>query len=92
MAATLENNEFPTILRCPDRVLGATEQTDFRFEEPAVDCGCPVEWQYVPGENGWNVVIYPGKSPVKYLKLRWHGPIPVVYPEYRRFGQDRFFA
>ena len=43
MAATLENNEFPTILRCPDRVLGATEQTDFRFEEPAVDCGCPVD-------------------------------------------------
>ena len=78
MAATLENNEFPTILRCPDRVLGATEQTDFRFEEPAVDCGCPVEWQYVPGENGWNVVIYPGKSPVKYLKLRWHGDLARV--------------
>ena len=59
-------------------MLGATEQTDFRFEEPAVDCGCPVEWQYVPGENGWNVVIYPGKSPVKYLKLRWHGDLARV--------------
>ena len=69
---------FPTVLRPPDRVMGATESTDFRFEERVNDHVCPVEWYYEPAAGGWNVVIRPGKEPVKYLKLRWHGDFSSV--------------
>lgn len=60
-----------TILRQPDRVLGATEATPFRFEEEAAPS--PVDWRYTPTEGGWKITVYPGKEPVKFLKLRWHG-------------------
>lgn len=63
--------DWMTILRQPDRVMGATESSPLRFEE--AQAACPVEWNYAPAPGGWKVTVYPGKEPVKYLKLRWHG-------------------
>lgn len=64
--------DFITVLRKPDNAIGATEQSDFRFEEKAFE-DCPVKFDYVVGKNSAKVVIYPSGSPVKYLKLRFRG-------------------
>lgn len=71
--ATPEAIGYTTILRQPDAVLGATEATDSSFEENPRTHQCPVQWSYEPSNNGWRVVIHPSSSPVKCLKLRWHG-------------------
>lgn len=68
--------EWMTILRQPDRVTGAVTSTPLRFEE--VREPCPVNWTYAPCPGGWKITIYPGKEPVKYLKLRWHGDFSQV--------------
>jgi len=73
-----EDMGFTTIMRKPDAVMGATESTDFRFEEHVSDHVCPVEWSYVPSQKGWKVIIHPGKEPVKYLKMRWHGDFSAI--------------
>lgn len=73
MAFTMDSEHFPSILRQPDLVLGATESTPFRFEERCNHCDSPVVWSYEPTSASWQILIHPGKEPVKFLKLRWHG-------------------
>ena len=64
--------EFISLLRAPDNAIGATEQSDWRFEEKAFE-DCPVKFDYIVGEKSAKVVVYPSGSPVKYLKLRFRG-------------------
>lgn len=68
---------FVSVLRKPDFVTGATEDTPFRFEEDKF-YGCPVQYEYIIGEKSAKVVICPGGSPVKYLKLRFNGDLSFV--------------
>ena len=63
---------FTTLLRKPDLVVGATENTDIRFEERPFK-ECPVKYDYVVGKDSAKVIVYPSGSPVKYLKLRFRG-------------------
>lgn len=75
---SLEELKFPTLLRQPDLVLGATEESSFRFEERANWASCPIPWEYrIVGDTG-EIVIHPCKEPVKFLKLRWHGDLSHV--------------
>ena len=66
---------FLSILRKPDSVFGATEESPFRFEEEG---SCDVKYEYVVEENSAKVVVYPSGAPVKYLKLRWQGELDNV--------------
>ncbi len=66
-------NEFISVLRNPDRVLGATDESPFRFEERENECESPVKYEYIVGEKSAKVIVYPSGSPVKYLKLRFRG-------------------
>ncbi len=59
-----------SILRQPDAVYGATDASDFRWEENLTN---DVKYEYVVGEKSAKVVVYPSGSPVKYLKLRFKG-------------------
>lgn len=70
-------NEWISVLRKPDFVTGATEASPLRFEENP-NYGCPVQYQYVIGENSAKIVIQPSGSPVKYLKLRFEGDFAFV--------------
>ena len=66
-----------SVLRKPDFVTGATEESPLRFEENS-SYGCPVQYEYLVGENSAKVMVYPSGSPVKYLKLRFHGDFSFV--------------
>lgn len=61
-----------SLLRMPDAVYGATEASDFRFEENLTN---DVKYEYLIGDNSAKVVVYPSGSPVKYLKLRFRGDL-----------------
>ena len=73
--------EFFSILRKPDIVLGATEDTSFRFEEESQDI-CPVKYEYKITNNIGKLTVYPSCSPIKYLKLRWNGELNFVEKVY----------
>lgn len=64
--------KFTTVLRKPDRVLGATENSSLRFEEE-LNKECPVKYDYIVSDNKAKVIVYPSGSPVKYLKFRFRG-------------------
>lgn len=64
-----------SLLRQPDAAYGATEKSDFRFEEKGV---CDVKFEYVVQKNSAKVIIYPSDSPIKYLKLRFRGDLTDV--------------
>ena len=64
-----------SILRQPDAVYGATEASDFRFEENLTN---DVNYEYIVGRDSAKVVVYPSGSPVKYLKLRFNGDMESV--------------
>ena len=61
-----------SLLRKPNAVYGATEASDFRFEENLTN---DVKYEYLVEENSAKVVVHPGGSPVKYLKLRFRGDL-----------------
>lgn len=61
-----------SLLRAPDAAYGATENSDFRFEENLTN---DVKYEYAVGETSAKVVVYPSGSPVKYLKLRFRGDL-----------------
>ena len=63
---------FTSVLRTPDRAFGATEATEFRFEE-AQSAACDVKYEYKVENGVGKVIVYPSASPVKYLKLRFRG-------------------
>lgn len=64
-----------SVLRQPDAVYGATEASDYRFEENLTN---DVKYEYKVEENSAKVIVYPGDSPVKYLKLRFSGDLQKV--------------
>lgn len=64
-----------TLLRQPDAAYGATNASDFRFEEQRV---CDVKYEYVVNEKSAKVVIHPSGSPIKFLKLRFRGDLKGV--------------
>ena len=68
---------FFSILRKPDSVIGATENTPFRFEESKQEV-CPVKYDYVIEHGVGKLVVYPSGSPIKYLKLRFRGELNFV--------------
>ena len=86
--------EFITVLRKPDFVLGATNDSPYRFEERAEWQTCPVKYDYALTTAQGEVTVYPSGSPVKYLKLRWKGDfthIDSVYGDQtERLGEDCF--
>ena len=75
MSLSIEQAGFTTILRQPDFVIGATENTIFRFEERQHWNSSPVEWKFIKENNDGKIIIYPSKEPVKFLKLRWNGDL-----------------
>ena len=68
---------FFSVLRAPDKVIGATEQTPFRFEE-SIQTECPVKYDYVVSNGVGKVIVYPSDSPIKFLKLRFRGELNFV--------------
>lgn len=64
-----------SLLRKPDAVYGATEASDFRFEENLTN---DVKYEYVVEGNSAKVIVHPSGSPVKYLKLRFRGDLEGV--------------
>ena len=69
--------KFLSVLRKPDTVWGATEETPLRFEETAQSV-CPVKYDYVIENGVGKLTVYPSGSPVKYLKLRFRGELNFV--------------
>lgn len=90
MSITLESCGFPTLMRTPDLVLGATEETEFRFEEKKNHRPSPVAYEYLPGPDGSRIIIHPGREAIKYLRLRWRGDLSfaesVLGDEWGRIG------
>lgn len=71
---------FIDIMREPDAVYGATEQSNFRWEEEKLPC--PIDFQYRVENDVAKVVVYPSASPIKYLKFRWRGDFSFVEKVY----------
>lgn len=71
------NNLFPTILTTPNFVVGATEDTPFRFEEEGKR-ECAVKYEYIVQKDCAKIVVYPSGSPIKYLKLRFSADLSFV--------------
>lgn len=67
------SKEFLSVLRNPDRVIGAVEGSPFRFEERENECESPVKYEYKVEGNSAKVIVYPSGAPVKFLKLRFDG-------------------
>lgn len=65
--------KFVSVLRRPDFVIAATENSPFRFEEKAEWTDCPVKYEYAVTDKSAKITVYPSGSPVKYLKLRFNG-------------------
>lgn len=72
---------FVSVLRKPDNAFGATEASEYRFEEAAT-AACDVQYDYVVGEQSAKVIVYPSGSPVKFLKLRFRGDLHCVESVY----------
>ncbi len=68
--------KFIDILRAPDVVYGATEESSFRWEEEKVPC--PVHYEYVIKDGFAQIIVKPSGAPIKYLKLRWRGDLSFV--------------
>ncbi len=73
--------KFFSVLRQPDKVIGSTEETPFRFEENGQN-ECPVKYDYKIVDGVGKLIVYPSKSPIKYLKLRWRGELNFVEKVY----------
>ena len=64
---------FISLLRTPDFVLGATENSPFRFEEKAEWQSCSIKYDYQVQSDSAKITVYPSGSPVRFLKLRFNG-------------------
>lgn len=82
-----------SLLRQPDAAYGATEQSDFRFEENLTN---DVKYDYVIEGDSAKVIVYPSGSPVKYLKLRFCGDLTeaekVFGDQWERVGHGAQFS
>ena len=89
----MSKNSFFSILRAPDNAFGATEASPFRFEE-AASAANDVKFDYAVENDSAKIIIYPSGSPVKYLKLRFHGDLSFVDKvygdEWERSGENAF--
>lgn len=87
------NNTFISVLRQPDYSFGATEASDFRFEEALSACH-DVPFDYIVGGKSAKIVIYPAAAPVKYLKLRFQGDFrcaeTVYSDQWERCGSNSY--
>jgi len=87
------DTSFVSVLRQPDASFGATEASDFRFEEVASACN-DVPFEYIVESNSAKVIIYPTVSPVKYLKLRFRGDLrcaeKVYSDQWERCGSNSY--
>lgn len=81
---------FVNILRKPDRISVADEQSSFRFEEGEGLSKAQVD--YIVGKQSASVVIQPYAIPVKYAKLRWNEPVgkidKMLGDQWERSGGD----
>lgn len=68
---------FPSVLRQPDRVTGATDASAYRFEED-LNAPCPVQFDLTVEGGCTRVTVYPSGSPVRFLKLRFRGDLSFV--------------
>ncbi len=85
--------EFISLLKQPDYIYGATEESDLRFEETDNGRDCPIKFEYVVGKDSAKVIVYPSGSPVKYLKLRFSGDLSFVDKVYGdQFERQSFKA
>ncbi len=73
--------QFLSVLRTPDSVYGATEETPLRFEETPQNV-CPIKYDYTVSNGVGKLTVYPSGSPVKFLKLRWRGELNFVEKVY----------
>ncbi len=72
-------DKFYSIIRTPDRVIGATEASPFRFEELfEYDASNDVKYDFIIKDGSAKVIVHPSGSPVKYLKLRWRSDLSFV--------------
>jgi alpha-galactosidase len=71
------NNQFPTLLRQPDCVVGATEDSPFRYEED-VKADCPVDYEYQVSNTSAKVIVRPSGAPIKHLKLRFRADLSFI--------------
>ena len=89
----MSKNSFFSILRAPDNAFGATGASPFRFEE-AASAANDVKFDYAVENDSAKIIIYPSGSPVKYLKLRFHGDLSFVDKvygdEWERSGENAF--
>ena len=83
-----------SILRQPDYSFGATEKSDFRFEERK-SLANDVIYDYVVKDGVGKVTVYPSGSPVKYLKLRFEGDMSkaesVYSDQWERGSEGAYF-
>ena len=84
---------FVSVLRAPDYSFGATESSPYRFEE-AGEASCDIKYEYKISDNSAKVIIYPGGSPIKFLKLRFSGNmsdvVSVYGDQWERGGKDAY--
>lgn len=74
------NNLFPTIMRMPDNVKGATDENFYRFEER--DEACPIKYEIKVENGSAKVTVFPSGSPVRYLRLRFNADFSQVEKVY----------
>lgn len=69
---TSNNIMMNSIIRNPDLILGANENTDFRFEEKKNRSECPVKHEISITDKELKVTVLPDSTPILFLKLRWN--------------------
>lgn len=83
-----------SILRQPDYSFGATEKSDFRFEE-SKSLANDVIFDYKVNDGVGKVTVYPSGSPVKYLRLRFEGDMSdaesVYSDQWERCSEGAYF-
>lgn len=71
-------HNFISVLREPDFVIGATENSSFRFEEKSNWQTSAVKYDYAVCGDCAKITVYPSDSPVKFLKLRFNGDFSFI--------------
>ncbi len=74
---------FVSILKKPDRVMGATQKSFYRFEEKL--SFCDVKYDYKIEKTSAKIIVYPSGEPVRYLKFRFHSDFSQVDKVYGDF-------
>ena len=71
-------NSFINILREPDSVLFQFDDSPYRFEEPGErEPRGKIKYEVVGNEG--RITVYPDKTPIRRVKLRWRGDMSDVF-------------